>query len=602
MKPHNIKCKIIRILLSSGFLITSSCSMMNPYIDIGDRPQDNTILLSKAIDYANKGKDEYTNALGEQAEFNSYLGIGLTALGAAALGLGITGGSTTAITILGLTGASAYGVGSFLENKPRQRAYILGYNALNCAVEAVLPLNISLPLYEKFSQALHGSSATDGLLFRREETEKAISKVKQIKSPDEAIIRSISAAEALVETAKIAYTNGVSLDLIINNSGNALITSVDRIVGQVNDSINTNQTDLQSIMTIIGGLGGMYSQITTVPQSMTPASDIKSVSAVIQSADTALNELLDSAARLSRTTQEVTAFVNAIVAKKPIEQLKLCGVDPEDIASSIEIDPTGVIEFIQGKAGSTGRIIRGGHSPYSATIASSSAKGITVKQSIPFAPMFVVEASKEAVVGDYAIYVTDGSGHRKFITVRVADESDKGIKKSGNKLCTSPPEAWINVSASEREKIQHALCTIGDGKWGCNTLEKLTQFRADENLSDDSKAISKLLNLTDTQIQKRCGTNTFISDTVFLNKQIEKLNDGIAFNMDGLDITVSKAIFNETTKLIDLELSLDKHPDRRISKNELINEIIKRSEVIINVENVDVSNYEQIKSNLIPEN
>jgi len=488
--------------------------MINPYVKIEARPNSHPVPLNTAINYANNGKDNYAEALGEQAEFNSYLGIGLTALGASALGLGVVGtGSTTAITVLGLTGASAYGIGSFLENKPRQRAYILGYNAINCAIEAVLPLNVNSSLnYKHFSQALNGADAEEGLLSHIENTEKAISKVRRITATA-SISRSISAAESLVETAKIAYSNGVNLDLKINNSGNALITAVDRIVGQVNDSINANQADLQSIMTIIGGLGGMYSQFTTVPQSMVSASDIKSVSEVLiesttpqQQLNKALNKLLNSAAALSRTSQTVTAFVNAIVAEKPIEQLKICGVNPDEIAASIEIDPAGVIDFIKGKGGSVGRIIQGGTSPYSAAIVSSSAKGISVKQSIPFAPMFVVEATPEAEVGDYSIYVTDGSGHRKFATVRVANATTNENTDPVNKSCSSPPEAWTNVSDGEQKKIQQALCATDDGIWGCKTLEKLKQLKIDRKLSDDSKAITNLLEMTNDEIQEKCDS------------------------------------------------------------------------------------------------
>mgnify|MGYP003862266383 FL=1 len=584
--------------------------MMNPHINIGERPKAHLVPLNSAIDYANLGKDAYANALGEQAEFNSYLGIGLTALGGAALGLGVAGGGTTAITILGLTGASAYGVGSFLENKPRQRAYILGYNAINCAVEAVLPLNVcSSPSYKHFTQALHGKSGDGNLLSHIESTEKAISKVRKINATVN-ISRSISAAESLVKTAKIAYANGVNLDLKINNSGSALIASVDRIVGQVNDSINANQADLQSIVTIIGGLGGMYSQFTMVPQSTTSASEIKSESkALIQSANlspqqifnrAALNELLNNAAALSRTTQIITAFVNAIVAEKPIEQLKMCGVSPDDIASNIEVDPAGDIEFIRGKGGSTGRVIQGGSSPYSATVASSSAKGISVKQSIPFAPMFVVEATPEAMLGDYSIYVTDGAGHRKFVTVRIANDSVKDTNGSNNNVCSSPPEAWTSVSANEQKNIQQALCATDDGIWGCKTLEKLNQFKIDKKLSDDSIAITNLLKLTDEEKQKRCGTTPPTSGSVSLKNQALHLGSGLIMHFDGLIIIINKATLNETKKVIDLELHLDKNPSKEISKQELINEIIKQSSVTHESKDLNITNFEDIKANLKP--
>jgi hypothetical protein len=92
------------------------------------------------------------------------------------MGLAITGASTTAVTALGLTGATAFGLGVWFDSTPQQRAYIAGFNAVNCAVEAVLPLKFveqDLALGE-FNQSMRSIDANI------EKAEKAIGAVNTL--------------------------------------------------------------------------------------------------------------------------------------------------------------------------------------------------------------------------------------------------------------------------------------------------------------------------------------------------------------------------------------------------------------------------------------
>ena len=137
-----IKPTIFSLLLCTGVAL-SGCSVWNPHVT-WTREGGDEVTLAQAINYANRAKDAYKVAIGDQAVLTSGLGLGLIPLSAAALGFGIAGGSSDAVTALGLTGAAGYAAGTWLSSKPRQRVYIAGIKAMTCAVDAMIPLNFPL--------------------------------------------------------------------------------------------------------------------------------------------------------------------------------------------------------------------------------------------------------------------------------------------------------------------------------------------------------------------------------------------------------------------------------------------------------------------------
>src|SRR5574341_1289394 len=80
--------------------VLSGCSLVNPHVT-WDRPPSGAQTLQDGIEYANRAKDKYKKAIGDQATLTNVMGLGLIPLGAAALGLGVTEGSGAAIAALG---------------------------------------------------------------------------------------------------------------------------------------------------------------------------------------------------------------------------------------------------------------------------------------------------------------------------------------------------------------------------------------------------------------------------------------------------------------------------------------------------------------------
>ena len=129
------------VLLVCSSLVVSGCSLLNPHVTWERPEKGQPVTLQSAIEYANRAKDAYKEAVGDQALLTNALGTALIPLGAATLGAGIAGVSAEPLAYLALSGAAIYGVGTWLSSGPRQSVYIAGINGITCAVEAILPLH-----------------------------------------------------------------------------------------------------------------------------------------------------------------------------------------------------------------------------------------------------------------------------------------------------------------------------------------------------------------------------------------------------------------------------------------------------------------------------
>src|SRR5687767_11403121 len=103
--------KIAAVVIAANL---AGCSVFNPHV----RPSgaENTKMLpagvpfaggmSEAVDYADKWRWEYYDAVGNDSEFRNAIALSLIPIGAAALFFGVTGISTTdVIAGLGIGGA-----------------------------------------------------------------------------------------------------------------------------------------------------------------------------------------------------------------------------------------------------------------------------------------------------------------------------------------------------------------------------------------------------------------------------------------------------------------------------------------------------------------
>ncbi|MEE9910598.1 MAG: hypothetical protein K4571_02640 [Deltaproteobacteria bacterium] len=433
--------RIIRGLLFKAAVIAvaavmlAGCSLINPHIQL--KPPSCAIAsqctLEEGIQYAESAKVAYMNAIGCQSAFVSLLGIGIIPVTATALGLGITGQGATAITVLGLTAASGYAAGTWLYSKPNQRAWLVGYNATTCAVDAVVPL-----LYvEKKKDEIKEKKEKldDALAVVPEKIRNVRDKLAEVEGktgPELDELRKsgdqrVREAEKLLNDA--GETNRAAEKMLLEaaTAGESLKQTVDKIRGKVSQQIIESAPDMQALVSLIGGMAASYGRFVTVPEGFEPPSksgveDTKKSRTTADSPETSLGTAIEDLEKSMHDLQSaagpVANIVNAVAASKPVETLKACGVNVEQTAQPMTIEPAGRIGLTFGKPSTVGRVIRGGQAPY-AVVLQGDADGPMVRQTEPFGPAFTVQITDKTPAKEYSIYISDKAGRKLFLEVNV---------------------------------------------------------------------------------------------------------------------------------------------------------------------------------------
>ena len=127
-------------------LFASGCSVYRPYVKpCAKIPDDRATTYEEGLKYAVSAREAYESAASEQAWIAPAMGTLLIPVGAASLGLGLSGVTGDALLGLGLGGATLLGLGTSLPSKPRQMAYLVGASAVDCAIRVTRPLSRSSP-------------------------------------------------------------------------------------------------------------------------------------------------------------------------------------------------------------------------------------------------------------------------------------------------------------------------------------------------------------------------------------------------------------------------------------------------------------------------
>lgn len=506
----------IGVVLSAGIAL-SGCAVINPHVAWKPSEKAKGMALENAIAYADEAKAAYKRALGQQSQLASWLGIGLIPLGAAALGLGITGGNPAAVTALGLMGASGYGVGTWLYSKPQQRAWVAGYNATTCAVDAVLPL-----LYVERNRtaidadvggldtAIANLNASLGevrarLLDIGDKPPGAISDLVNLA------LQRVREGDALRATAHETRGKAEKMRQEAATAGASLKEAVDRISGQVSAQMVEAGPDIQILAGIVNGLAQSYGQFVRVPEGLRPRAEPKAqaegvdpkIASLDQALRTSLASLQTRMLEAESVTRRLADTINAVTSSKPIDKLRACGVSGEQIVTPITVEPGGAIELDAGKTGVAGRVIRGGSAPYVVGLQGDTVEGLTVRQTEPFGPAFVVQITPKTPAGDYVVLIADRAGQRVFVPVHIkgaapatAMEGTTPVEKASTELKQNPrsfelsnPDVTVSVVDAAAEDNKLAVDVTVKAKSGPTTSDTV-------NAVKDDQIVAKILTLT----------------------------------------------------------------------------------------------------------
>ena len=366
----------------------------------------------EAFDYAHAWQEEYYGAVGNDFLLRSLTVVPVVGAAAAALVLGITSSSPNVVAALSVGGAAALGTSLYLQSAPRQRVYLEGYKAINCAIAATGPYVMPTTEFEQFQTDL------STLRTKREELTAALNEAElTLGSGDEAVI---AAKEALSRAATVGG-NGQILSNRIANAGRNLTAKVDDIAAQVSRQITETEPDAQAITSLVSGLSGVTSIFGVAPP---PPAEPPPPTGVTPQA-------FDQATDLRAKTRDLvlaTDLVNerVVAADKAVEELGVLeACVPGDVVPSLVIRPR--VDLMPVKPGQVYVFsAEGGAGPVTATF-SGQMLGEIVQEGASFTLTVADDAS-----GSSAIQFSDGETTRT-ITLIV----DRGIEH----LRPPPPQA-----------------------------------------------------------------------------------------------------------------------------------------------------------------
>ena len=432
------------------------CSLWNPHVTwerpsitadgIATEKPYNEITISDAIAYANRGKEAYKQAAGEQEELKSALALGLIPLSAAAVGLGVHEVSGEAITALGLTGAAGLGLGTWFNNEPYKTIYIAGARALGCAVEAVAPLDLNRSLIDQLRidlgdipdaaglndhmSALHtarGTAEAELTAFVADGGEVGNPSLGQRANAD------IQAATDLLALADQTYRSARALERRIAGGGPLLMEAVDRIAAEVDEALIANAPDLNALPEIINGLSQNAQvfglEVESGEDADTPGGGAAMAGIVEDTApppapgmllENALENLKRAAETLLSSNRRVAILVESVQDRAPGNALQDCGVDVEQLNLVISVLPDDEITFPSNADGKGRLVLTGGKRPYFAVPTKDMGDQLKVTpREEPGLSLLLIETESGLPADTYKVHVFDSARGTAEVEIKI---------------------------------------------------------------------------------------------------------------------------------------------------------------------------------------
>ena len=578
------------LMLAVATIGLAGCgSLVNPYLRFDDRPvvaskqSNGTVLvrqitIGSALVYADSVKDRYRRAIGDDVTFNRLLGAGLIGTATALPIMALNEARTKSLGIVGVYGAGAYALDSWLQSEPRRRAYIQGYNAVNCAVAVVLPLAFDLTQepYKLFD------TTVDGFVSKIRELEEQILATEIVLAAENVVgnpktlsaaerklgRRMVASARTAIAEANAARRTGIEVQIRIAAAGGRLTSTVDRIIGEVDAAILASASDLSTLSGIIGGLGGIYGEFPGAPAvsvfgTSGPQTGSEGGTAPV------LYALAEKTAAVTSDTLIISDFVTSLSVAQPVEALKSCRVDPETIATAMSIQPDSA-SFSGTRDETRPFLVQGGAFPYMMSVRGTDSNLILVDQPAGFGPSFTITVKSGAPTGLYSIHVADGSRRTASLPLDVvgaepsdAKPGDDGVDGTGAK--TLGGEAFGKLDPEQRERVQRALCVDDDGVWGPATQAALQKHTGSGDSTDDN--MQGQLALNDTEVAARCsagGATGGLEQS--LMKVLDKASQAVKYQSSdladpaGYAITVTESTVTETGDGLALSVTISINP------------------------------------------
>lgn len=390
MKAFNSKLKKISIVFCVAIpaLLAGCASIGNSYLDTdslfsgapspGCPFQSNEAQRShlekycEAIDRARAVQNAYRRALGERSKLRRRLGTGLIGLSAATLGFGLSDASTDVTLVSGLLGASGAASYRWLNAPTEERAWIAGYNAIECSIKAMNPLVLPTSGYSMnkietqiatLSEAIHaaGEAATEVRAWIRQ----CDTGICLTEGEDETDIEALTARArgyledlaARHEGARQTRRAAVKLAGDIERAPVRLDSAIRQIIGEVDLAIQQQGLQVEALHSIVSGIAESYSGLVELPspqsepgdlEGLVPDPDAQDPEGVPEAGGEAVAAALDWT-RLDLKTPDLEPAIRQIVSQSEQFRRNVALQDLilnlQELESLEEVEPAGQVEL-----------------------------------------------------------------------------------------------------------------------------------------------------------------------------------------------------------------------------------------------------------------
>ncbi|MEM7443944.1 MAG: hypothetical protein AAF414_11510 [Pseudomonadota bacterium] len=364
----------------------SACSSLNPYVDArharpdlyeqqpassegqDEQRESAEARIADVRQYARTLHDAYVRAVADQERVNTGAQLSLIPLAATAAGLGISGGSSEAITALGLTGAGIAVAGNLVVNEERQRIYLAGAQALTCIQDLANDFEIALPFADEFEPEGSVTIALNQLTV----AQRSLRTVLASGNPSQNERDQAAAAMAEANTARNA---AFALRAYLRVPGQILLYRIDEIQDLVNRLIQGTSVDLTAFSSTLA------SRLASFQGLLSPALEDGAASPGTPGARALVAPPRTIGAAISQV-RAATADLAAILASSGVALdlgERSCISDFPNTTNVLSTTPSGAIGGPASGAFAINLIVSGGTPPYGI----APPAGVTVGQRTP---------------------------------------------------------------------------------------------------------------------------------------------------------------------------------------------------------------------------
>lgn len=436
-------------------MTVSSCSIVNPYVRVDDSKLKSGVTLQQAVTYAIDTRDEYYCAISEHTLFNRTIGIVVVGAAAAALAIGVTGGSTDVITGLGTGGAGLFGMHQVLYSANRPKIYVEGAKAIGCTLAAFVGVRAADT--SKLEPALDTLAA---------QVMDLSSDLQKFPPGFSDVEGQVPRARKVLEVGRTTLARGREANALIRSAGVRLYDAVEGIRAQVNTALLSNEPDVAQLVSGLSKTIPAYAQSITGSEFAVPPTQGTGHADLRDD----VRQVMQKANRVETTSREVESIIASIGTAPTAAQVEACGINATDAGLNFRVDPTTVVVDTSAADPTADVIASGGKAPYHAQWA-----GEVPGSDVTLHPVdhdrgsrnqgvITITATQSAAAGNYKLLVTDEGNGRGTVLVTIRST---GGQRGGTAAGTASGMTGDSVVVEVQKKLIELGClasTREDGK------------------------------------------------------------------------------------------------------------------------------------------